>query len=241
MARKHGKILCSIWHNPDYRALTIAEQWAFEMLLSQPRISLVGTIDYWPARWALLAAATTQSDIEQAVKGLESAGFVCVDHETRELLVRTFTRHDGIPISNPKLRKGLWGAWEAVASERLRKMAVDNMPDEFFDFARPPEADQMRRSDRMEWLPDWAIERPPDSSSNLPPTSYHQPPSTIGQPHAQPDLAPPEHPRIPEDQVERNLDQIAKLRGDLPFLRPTDDDTTTDRDPTHRDPQEPTE
>lgn len=243
MARKHGKILCAIWHNPEFRALTITEQWAFEMLLSQPRISLVGIIDYYPGRWALLAAGTTESDVERAIKGLEAAGFVCVDRDTQELLVRTFTRHDGIPISNPKLRKGLWGAWEAIASEALRKVAVDNMPDDFFEFARPPEADRMRRSARMQWTPDWAIE----SSCHLPPTSYHRPPSTVAQPHARPDLDPPPPQRIPDEHRDLAKDAIAHIRDEHPHLArstSTDDhepspQNVTNPDDDHDEHQEP--
>jgi len=235
MARTHGKILCSIWRDDDYRALRYLEQWTFEMLVSQSRINLAGCIDLFPDRWSLLASDITESDIQRGLKGLEAAGFVCVDADTRELLVRSFTKNDGIPIANPKLRKGLWGAWEAIASARLRKIAVDNMPPELFDHDHPPEADRFRRSAQIDCPPDSPIEQANDSSLDLPPTTTHLPTPTDARSVAQPDFDPPDPPLIPDENRDLAQDAIAQMRDDIPFLQRPDDAPTTDRDPTDRD------
>ena len=53
---------------------------------------------------------------------LEVRRYVAVDRDTEELVIRTLMKHDGIPTSNAKLRKGLWAAWSSVASPELRRL-----------------------------------------------------------------------------------------------------------------------
>lgn len=188
MARSHAKILCKVWQDPEWCALKPREQWAFTLLLSQPRLNLVGVLDYMPARWVAYGDGLTVEYIELCIAALEQARYVLVDPVTQELLIRTFTRHDGIPIANERLRKGLWGAYEQVGSATLRKVAVDNMPDSFFDFDVPDEAEHFRRSEPMEWV----IERPMEQAQeqgvdspealDLPPLTCHLSPAANAQP-----------------------------------------------------------
>lgn len=183
MARSHGKILVDIWIDPDFLALDPMAQWSYMMLLSQPKLSLVGSIDYEPHRWSQLANGLTQRRLEGALSRLEYAGFVCIDHTTREVLVRSMTRHDGLRTNNPKLLKGLWGQWKGIASAGLRKVAVDNMPDALFDTDdTPPAAEHLRRSERI----DWAIATAPNAQSahqsfRPPPSAVRRPPSADAQ------------------------------------------------------------
>lgn len=187
MARSHGKILVDIWIDPDFIRLEALEQWAYFMLLSQPKLNLVGCIDYEPHRWATKAKGLTQEAVTEALVGLECAGFVCVDLDTREVLIRSMTRHDGLRTNNPKLLKGLWGHWKSIASPMLRKVAVDNMPERLLDSEEcPPAAREIRRSARTDWAIGPTIERPTDDQSDarsfrLPPSAYHRPPSADAQ------------------------------------------------------------
>lgn len=147
MARSHGKILVGVWIDPDFVDLTPMEQWAYFMLLSQPKLNLVG----------------------------------CIDRETGELLVRSMTKHDGLRTNNPKLMKGLWGAWTGIASPMLRAIAVDNMPDALFEADGVPEAaKRLRRSRRMDCAIPNAIDGQPIGQSNG--QSFRPPPSTIHHP-----------------------------------------------------------
>lgn len=160
MARSHGKILVDIWLDPDFIRLQPLEQWAYFMLLSQPKMNLVGCIDYEPHRWAQHAGGLTEEAVAEAMIGLECAGFVCIDLTTRELLVRSMTRHDGLRTNNPKILKGLWGQWKGIASRMLRKIALDNMPDALFETDDcPAVAQKERRSPRTDWAIDQPIER----------------------------------------------------------------------------------
>jgi hypothetical protein len=218
MARSHAKIVCSVWQDPSWCALKPREQWAFTLLLSQPKLSLVGCLDYMPNRWTTFGEGLTVEYIDRCMDGLEAASYVCIDRETDEILVRTFTRHDGIPITNERLRKGLWGAYGQVASAGLRKVAVDNMPGEFFDFDVPPEADCFRRSARMEWAIERPIEDPSERATDspvpcsLPPATHHQPTTADTQSDTRYDLEPYTPPKIPARNVAEARDALAALR-----------------------------
>lgn len=213
MARSHGKILVDIWLDPDFVSLDTEAQWTYMALLSQPGLTMVGAIDFRPNRWAQLAAGLTPDRVDAAVQRLEAARFVCVDRTTEELLIRTMTRHDGLRANNRKLLKGLWSSWKAIASVRLRKVAVDHMPDHLFGTeATPPAAEQMRAvppiACPIDWASDWAIERATDRTSDRasdrrigPPSTIHLPTSTVSRPGARSVhvvLDPPEVPKIPE-------------------------------------------
>jgi len=130
MARSHGKLLASIWSDPDFLALDTDAQWVYMMLLSQPKLALTGVLDYMPARWSRNTSDMTAERIENAVGTLEAARFVLVDRDTDELLIRTLVRHD-ISLSrlNSNLIKGLWSAWKAIASEVLKGEVVRQVPD----------------------------------------------------------------------------------------------------------------
>lgn len=224
MARSHAKVLCSIWQDPSWCALKPREQWAFTMLLSQPKLSLVGCLDYMPGRWVKYAAGLTEEQVVGMFDGLERAGYVCVDHDTFEILVRTFTVHDGIPIANERLRKGLWGAYAQVGSPLLRKVAVDNMPDEFFDFDVPPEAEHFRCSERMEWVLQRAFDDPSEGahdspvSCSLPPVPFLLPPTTSGRSNAQPDFDHPPMPKVNPADIEARRQELARVKDAHPYL-----------------------
>jgi hypothetical protein len=199
MARNHGRILASVWVDPDWVALPPRQQWLYMLLLSQPRLSLVGTIDYRPAKWARLAEGVDTATVEAAAAGLEAARYVLIDRDTEELLVRTFVRHDGVGRGNANLRKGMWAHWMDVASEALREAVIVNMPAELWDDHAPDAAYRLRRSLQSE---------PPFERPSEPPfrPSMEQAPEPSLPPE---DLSPtamsrPDH-RLDEETIERGF------------------------------------
>ena len=50
MARSEARVLVSIWSDPDWLALTSTAQRAYLLLLSQPKLSLAGCLDWMPQR-----------------------------------------------------------------------------------------------------------------------------------------------------------------------------------------------
>lgn len=121
MAREHARILCRIWRDADFRALTVDQQWLFEALLSQPTISNAGVLALTPRPWARLAEDMTPERVEAALTGLAAKRYVVLDEDTGELLVRTFMRNDGVS-SNGKVFKNALKVALQVQSEALRRV-----------------------------------------------------------------------------------------------------------------------
>ena len=70
MARDHARIKVSIWDDPDFLCLTVAEQHAYFALASNKGLSRCGVIDYIPARFEHLAEDMTSARFRKAIAGL---------------------------------------------------------------------------------------------------------------------------------------------------------------------------
>ncbi len=217
MARSHAKFYVRAWRDPDWRALTLPAQWLYWTLLTQPQLTLVGSLEVNVPKWATYAQDLTLVQVEDAMDELEEAGFVVIDDHTGEMLIRSFTKNDLDPGRlNVNLAKGLWGHWGSIESAHLRVLAVTGMPVDIWERVErhaPDDAKQTRRSARLE--PDVRTERSdeqfePPPSSLLPPVTSHQPDVASGL-VSQPD---PYH-RTPEDQQEvlRGWEQVRAETG----------------------------
>jgi hypothetical protein len=153
MARSFGKILASLTVDDDFNRLPLDAAYLYLRLLGVPSMTLAGALEYRPAKWTRFSPDWTRDTVEEAVTVLVACGYVAVDHNTEELLVRTFIRHDGIATANSNLRKGLWKAWLDLASADLRRIAVENMPGDLFldtEVPAPQAAVDMRWSEPTE-------------------------------------------------------------------------------------------
>jgi hypothetical protein len=129
MARNHARILTSIWDNDDFLGLEPEAQRVYLLLVSQPDLSPCGALPYLPGRWSRLSCSTGEQEIVEAVELLVAARFVVVDHDTQELVVRTFVVHDG-GLGNPKMRGAVKSALKALHSRRLRAEVAAVLPEE---------------------------------------------------------------------------------------------------------------
>lgn len=128
MARSYGVLKTTAWApGSDFRQLDPLAQWAFAMLISQPQISNLGLLAYTPEKWARLAVGLTVEIVEGAIACLEAGGYVIVDVETGELLVRTFITHDKV-WSQPKLVSNARKLIREVESDRIRSVLVERHP-----------------------------------------------------------------------------------------------------------------
>jgi hypothetical protein len=119
MARDHARVKTSIWDDPDFLALKVAEQHIYLAIMSNPGLSYCGVIDYIPSRFDHLAADLTHSKFTKAVTGLRAARFVVIDDRTQELLLRSYVRHDGV-LDRVNMGKAVGSAIEAVVSSRIK-------------------------------------------------------------------------------------------------------------------------
>lgn len=154
MARTYGKLLAEIWRNEDWLKLSGNAQRLYMLLLSQPKTTLVGLLDYMPDRWAALCSDWNTFEVQHAAVELEDARFVLMDDATGELLIRSFIKHDLSPNRlNVNVVKGVWSAWLAVSSAMLRSQLVHVLPQAVWTEERvdvPAEAVQMRCSEPIE-------------------------------------------------------------------------------------------
>jgi hypothetical protein len=149
MARSHARIFVSVWQDPDWCELSAEAQRVFMLVLSQPKMSNIGVIDYRPAKWARMSKGTTAQDIEGSIAELEAGRFVVVDRDSEELLVRTFVKNDGM-CQRWQMVSAMWSAWELVESRMLRRYVLDWLPDEAWTAEKAPPplaAEQLRHSD----------------------------------------------------------------------------------------------
>ena len=151
MARSRASLHVDIWRNPDWLNLSSGAQRLYILILSQPKLSLCGSLDtIAPAKWATMAPDTDAAEIASHLGELEEARFVVLDHDTEELIVRSFTKHDlELTRLSANVVKGLWGHWKGIISRRLRSEVVRNCPDDVWERLEPhapADAVQTRRS-----------------------------------------------------------------------------------------------
>lgn len=123
MARDRANIKTAIWTSQDYRDLTFAEQWLYELLMTHPDTNYVGVVDWRTNRLAAMAADADPAFVRATAESLQAKRFVFIDEETEEILVRSFLRHDGL-LKQPKLSVSMVNAYGAVASKRIREVVT---------------------------------------------------------------------------------------------------------------------
>jgi hypothetical protein len=128
MPRTYGRIKVEVWESgSDYRRLPAEAQWAYQMLVSQPSVTMIGLLDYAPRKWARLAAGMTEERLEAYVVTLEQARYVIVDRDSDELLIRSFVKHDE-PWRLPNLLTSARTAFRAVESPPIRGYLAERHP-----------------------------------------------------------------------------------------------------------------
>lgn len=130
MARGHGRILASIWSDPDFRALASEAQRLYMQLVSQPNLTHAGTISITVRRWANQTTGESPQSITAALRTLSDARFIVVDWTTEELLVRTLIRNDGV-FKQPRVFQVAVDEVLAISSPKLRsavRAELDRLP-----------------------------------------------------------------------------------------------------------------
>ena len=121
--------------DPDWIALPIGPQWAFDLVLSQEDLEHHGVIALRPARWARQADGITEQQLTGYLQLLHERRFVVVDDKYGELLVRSLLRQDKVykqpnvlrsaairlsQVKSPAIR-------EALHAELLRIAELDDL------------------------------------------------------------------------------------------------------------------
>lgn len=198
MARTRATLLSAMWSESRWTALTSAAQQTYMLVLSQPKLSLVGVIDFLPGRWATLSAGTTAADVRGTVAELADAGYVVLDEDTDELAVRWFVSDDLPQAPNVNQMKGIWSAWGAIASPVLRQMVLDELPERVWSHEKIPPPSGINPSGRAV-----STGRPDDPCEQSDATSlFPLPSSLLPLPTARPEHV-DDPPQAPSPEVER--------------------------------------
>lgn len=126
MARDYAAIYTRVWADPDWRAMTIAQQHMYWLLLTQPKLSPSGVLDYMPRRWSRLAADLTVRAVDDRIAELCDLGMVAVDEDTGELLVRAFVRYDSL-IRSGRPAGAVAADFHTVESVTLREAILGQL------------------------------------------------------------------------------------------------------------------
>lgn len=121
MARDRASIRVDMWGDGDFRRLSVYAQWLYMALLSHPTLSYAGVADWRPGRIAAFSEGGTSADVVEAADELMRGRFILTDDETEEVLIRSFTKHDGL-LKQPKLTVSMCNAFAAVASTSIREV-----------------------------------------------------------------------------------------------------------------------
>lgn len=126
MARQFAQLSVGIWSDEDFKSLSPEDQHMYFVLLSQPRVSLCGVIDYIPNRIVRCSYHWTESEVGDRIKSLIDRRYVVLDEGTSELLIRSFVRNDGL-LKVPNIAKGMASDYGEVMSQELRDTIVKEL------------------------------------------------------------------------------------------------------------------
>lgn len=123
MARTFGRLLCTIWADEDFLALSADAKVLYVAFLSQQDITPAGILPWTERRWRRWLNGD-QDRARVAFDELVLARFVLADEDTSEVFIRSFIEHDG-RLVNSKLAASVRIAVEQIRSSAIAR-AVDN-------------------------------------------------------------------------------------------------------------------
>ncbi|MBF6459829.1 hypothetical protein IU433_12355 [Nocardia puris] len=121
MARDHGRVLCRIWRDRDFRALPRTAQALYVQLVSQQEINNAGVLPLMLSKWAKGCDELTSDGLVKDLAALIDGRFVVVDSDSEEVLVRSFIRNDGV-LKQPNVFKNALRCAEQVESGEIRRV-----------------------------------------------------------------------------------------------------------------------
>lgn len=119
MAREHGRVLCSIWRDPNFQERSPGAQRLYVLLLSQHELNNAGLLPLTVKRWSRGSVHTSIEDIATALHELADHRYVVVDEDTEEVLVRSLIRNDGV-VKQPNVWKNALRCAEVAESASIR-------------------------------------------------------------------------------------------------------------------------
>lgn len=119
MGREYSRIKLTIWNDPDFQALTYRAQWLYFVMLTHPTLNACGVIDWREPKLTHYASGITVRELRAAAYELGHGGFIAIDPDTEEAVIRSFVRHDG-GMKSPNMVKAIVRAHGGIASRKIK-------------------------------------------------------------------------------------------------------------------------
>jgi hypothetical protein len=120
-ARTFGKLLKANWTRDAWRQLSTDAQWLYAYLMSQPTTDTAGVFPLHTGRWAKANPDMTEPRVKAAARLLVDTGWIAVDFDTDEGLIRNYIRDDW---AGDLIFKGALKRCLLVQSVRLRAILL---------------------------------------------------------------------------------------------------------------------
>lgn len=125
MARDVTRMLLRLRANPRFRALSRGAQQLLVDLVLESTLTAAGVLPLMVDKWAAGCNQSTVASIRAELQELILAGFLAVDADRFEVLIRGYIRDSGV-AAHPNHFKAAMSAAESVQSPRLRsRLAVE--------------------------------------------------------------------------------------------------------------------
>lgn len=169
MAQDFAPLLRTIWSDEDWRALPMDAQHVYLLLLSHPDRNSAGVLSLTRRKWTRLAADLHPDRLDAAIQVLDDTGFLVVDDDTEEVLVRAYIRRATVYKHIRMMANALREVSE-VESERLRSalgQELVRLPKLAIPTGNERMAAEARQTqDRLDELASMLCDAPPDPPGN---------------------------------------------------------------------------
>lgn len=129
MARTFGKMLCTLWDDPDFLNLSADAKVLYSAFFSQPDITAAGVLPWTERRWRRWLNGD-RDRVDTAFGELVQERFVLADEDTSEVWLRTFITHDG-RLDNSKLATSVRVAVTQIRSQTIAQAVEIQYPSKF--------------------------------------------------------------------------------------------------------------
>lgn len=150
MARDHARFYLSMWDDQDFINLSALAKLVYVQLCMQRKLAYSGEITVSVKRWARAHPDQDTDIIRAALAELDAARFIVVDHDTDELLIRSFIRSDQLYKQPNVLRAALRASFEIESPLLRRALAAElrRLPVEITGPAPAVAADELEAGGR---------------------------------------------------------------------------------------------
>lgn len=119
MAREFARIKVNIWRDEEFCALPMAGKLLYLALVSAPKLTWCGSLDYSPKQLARIDAEMSPARLDLTLEHLVDRQYILLDTDTDELAVRSYMRHDEV-LRQPNVSRAAARSLRSVVSDAVR-------------------------------------------------------------------------------------------------------------------------